>query len=74
MFWLTSTGRGQKAAKGIAMEWRRWMRSGLREVDMRVSVCWRLMLELARLQDLEREAGREIKVEEKLRGAGFFDV
>ncbi|KAJ4137187.1 hypothetical protein NW768_002768 [Fusarium equiseti] len=52
---LTSTERGQKLAEEIANRGREWMGRGVREVDMAVYT-YRLLLELARLQDPERKA------------------
>ncbi|KAJ4016234.1 hypothetical protein NW766_004425 [Fusarium irregulare] len=52
---LTSTERGQRLAEGIANRGRDWMGKAVREVDMAVYT-YRLLLELARLQDPERKA------------------
>jgi len=52
---LTSTERGQRLAEGIANQGREWMGKAVREVDMAV-YSYRLLLELARLQDPERKA------------------
>lgn len=50
---LTSTETGREAAKHIAEEGRDWFGKAFREVDRSIYV-YRLMLELARLQDPER--------------------
>ncbi|ORY16566.1 glycosyltransferase family 90 protein [Clohesyomyces aquaticus] len=55
--YLTSNGKGQRIAKEIADQGREWFSKGLREVDMSVYT-YRLLLELARVQD----PGREILV------------
>ncbi|KAL7930755.1 glycosyltransferase family 90 protein [Trichoderma chlorosporum] len=56
VFYLTSTETGQKRAKEIAEQGRDWFFKALREKDMAVYM-YRLLLELARLQDPSREAG-----------------
>ncbi|UKZ50390.1 hypothetical protein TrVGV298_004650 [Trichoderma virens] len=56
VFYLTSTEAGQKRAREIAEQSRDWFFQALREKDMAVYM-YRLLLELARLQDPNREAG-----------------
>lgn len=56
VFYLTSTEAGQKRAGEIAQQGRDWFFKALREEDMAVYM-YRLLLELARLQDPSREAG-----------------
>lgn len=51
--YLTSTEAGRKRAKEMAAEGREWFSKALREVDMTIYV-YRLLLELARLQDPTR--------------------
>ncbi|KAG6040804.1 hypothetical protein E4U41_007021 [Claviceps citrina] len=51
---LTATERGRRRAREVAEQGREWASRALRETDMAVYV-YRLMLELARLQDVERE-------------------
>ncbi|KAH7121458.1 hypothetical protein EDB81DRAFT_813991 [Dactylonectria macrodidyma] len=53
--YLTSTAAGQQRAKEIAEQGRVWFSKAFREVDMTIYV-YRLLLELARLQDVRREA------------------
>ncbi|PTB39162.1 glycosyltransferase family 90 protein [Trichoderma asperellum CBS 433.97] len=53
VMYLTSTKKGQQTAKEIADRGRKWFSESLRDVDMGVYV-YRLLLELARLQDPER--------------------
>lgn len=53
VMYLTSTKKGQQMAKEIADRGREWFSQALRDVDMGVYV-YRLLLELARLQDPER--------------------
>ncbi|EEU45334.1 uncharacterized protein NECHADRAFT_69762 [Fusarium vanettenii 77-13-4] len=53
--YLTSTEEGQKTAKTIAEQGRDWFSRSLRQVDMTVYT-YRLLLELARLQDPKRLA------------------
>lgn len=53
--YFTLTEEGQKSAREIAEAGRKWYLEALREEDMAVYV-YRLLLELARLQDPEREA------------------
>lgn len=55
VMYLTSTDAGQKKAKEMADRGRDWMGKAMRKVDMSIYV-YRLMLELARLQDPKREA------------------
>ena len=56
--YLVYSEEGQKIAQEIAEQGREWYKRSLREVDMRIYV-WRLMLELARLQDPAREGGSQ---------------
>ncbi|KAL7784079.1 glycosyltransferase family 90 protein [Trichoderma ceciliae] len=56
VFYLTSTESGQRRAREIAEQGRDWFFKALREADMAVYT-YRLLLELARLQDPNREAG-----------------
>jgi hypothetical protein len=53
--YLTSTEAGQKLAEHIADQGRDWMGQAVRKVDMTVYT-YRLLLEMARLQDPAREA------------------
>lgn len=53
--YLTSTKAGQKLAERIANQGSEWMGQAVRKVDMTVYT-YRLLLELARLQDPAREA------------------
>ncbi|KAF4439115.1 hypothetical protein F53441_12666 [Fusarium austroafricanum] len=53
--YLTSTEAGQKLAEGIAKQGSDWMKKAVREVDMTIYT-YRLLLELARLQDPTRKA------------------
>ncbi|KAF4969173.1 hypothetical protein FSARC_3549 [Fusarium sarcochroum] len=53
--YLTSIGAGQKIAGEISQRGRRWMSKAVREVDMTIYT-YRLILELARLQDPARKA------------------
>jgi hypothetical protein len=53
VMYLTSTKQGQQRAKYIADRGRKWFSQALREVDMGIYV-YRLLLELARLQDPTR--------------------
>lgn len=53
--YLTSTDRGRRTAREIAEQGREWYYQALREADLSVYV-YRLVLELARLQDPGREA------------------
>ncbi|KAE8453442.1 hypothetical protein EG329_010303 [Mollisiaceae sp. DMI_Dod_QoI] len=55
VFYLTSTGAGQRRAKEIAEQGRNWFSKAFRDVDLAIYTS-RLLLELARLQDLERQA------------------
>ncbi|KAL6890447.1 glycosyltransferase family 90 protein [Trichoderma evansii] len=56
VFYLTSTESGQQRAREIAEQGRDWFFKALREADMSVYT-YRLLLELARLQDPNRPAG-----------------
>ena len=56
VFYLTSTGDGQQRAKEVAEHGRDWFSKAFREVDLSIYT-YRLLLELARLQDPERPAG-----------------
>ncbi|KAL6827965.1 glycosyltransferase family 90 protein [Trichoderma camerunense] len=56
VFYLTSTEAGQNRAREIAEQGRDWFFKALREEDMAVYM-YRLLLELARLQDPNRESG-----------------
>ncbi|KAL8966442.1 MAG: hypothetical protein Q9197_005978 [Variospora fuerteventurae] len=53
--YLTSTRRGQRRAKEVAEHGRDWSSKALREIDRKIYT-YRLLLELARLQDPERRA------------------
>jgi hypothetical protein len=53
--YLTLTKTGQKLAEEVARQGSEWMTKAVREVDMTIYI-WRLLLELARLQDPTREA------------------
>lgn len=55
VFFLTSTKRGSEIAEVIAGRGKEWFGKAFRDVDLSVYV-FRLLLEVARLQDLEREA------------------
>ncbi|KAI5460771.1 hypothetical protein BGZ63DRAFT_357798 [Mariannaea sp. PMI_226] len=55
VFYLTSTEPGRQRAKQIADSGRLWYSKAFREADRSIYV-YRLMLELARLQDPKREA------------------
>lgn len=55
VFYLTSTHAGQQHAKQIADNGRDWFQKAFRQADMTVYV-YRLLLELARLQDPDRPA------------------
>lgn len=57
VLWLTSTKLGQMRARDIADQGREWMERALRPVDRGIYL-YRMLLELARLQDPEREALR----------------
>ncbi len=52
--YLTSTEAGRKRAKEMAAQGREWFSEAFREVDMTIYV-YRLLLELARLQDPKRQ-------------------
>jgi hypothetical protein len=53
---LTSNEKGQRIAREIAERGRDWYFKALREVDMSIYT-YRLVLELARLQDPQSQAG-----------------
>jgi hypothetical protein len=53
--YLTSTESGRQIAESIAIQGRQWYSKALREVDKTIYL-YRLLLELARLQDPKREA------------------
>ncbi|KAH8734488.1 hypothetical protein BGZ61DRAFT_442622 [Ilyonectria robusta] len=55
VFYLTSTENGRRQAKVIAENGRSWFAKAVREVDLSIYT-YRLLLELARLQDPERQA------------------
>ncbi|KAI0020333.1 hypothetical protein F4780DRAFT_791957 [Xylariomycetidae sp. FL0641] len=55
--WLTGCELGRRRAREVGEAGREWFARAFREEDFRVYV-FRLMLELARLQDRERAAGR----------------
>lgn len=55
VFYLTSTQAGQQRAKEIAEQGRMWFYRAFRDVDFGIYT-YRLLLELARLQDPERQA------------------
>ncbi|KAF4438651.1 Beta-12-xylosyltransferase 1 [Fusarium acutatum] len=55
MNYLTLNKAGQKVAEKVARQGREWMGRAVREVDMTIYT-WRLLLELARLQDPMRRA------------------
>ncbi|CAJ2510135.1 Uu.00g060350.m01.CDS01 [Anthostomella pinea] len=55
--YLTSTKAGQKSAREIANQGRDWYSKAFRDVDRTIYV-YRLLLEMARLQDPERPAWR----------------
>lgn len=57
VFYLTSTEAGQQRAKEIAEQGRDWFSKALRDVDLAVYT-YRLLLEMARLQDPKRQAIR----------------
>lgn len=54
--YLTSTEAGRKIAKEIAEQGRKWFSKAFRDVDLSI-YSYRLLLELARLQDPNRPAG-----------------
>ncbi|KAM5346147.1 hypothetical protein ACJ41O_009152 [Fusarium nematophilum] len=56
VFYLTSTEPGRQRAKEIAEHGREWYSRAFREVDLGIYT-YRLLLELARLQDPHRAAG-----------------
>ncbi|RDW86467.1 glycosyltransferase family 90 protein [Aspergillus mulundensis] len=53
--YLTSTENGQRVARKVGEQGREWFASALRDVDRNVYI-YRLLLELARLQDSTRSA------------------
>lgn len=55
VLYLTSTQRGQQRAQEIAEQGHEWFRKAFRTVDLSIYT-YRLLLELARLQDPAREA------------------
>ena len=55
VMWLTSTEMGKEMAREIGEMGSEWMKRGMREVDRGIYM-YRLILELARLQDPKREA------------------
>lgn len=55
ILYLTSTHSGQKRAKEIADQGRKWFRKAFRDIDFTIYT-YRLLLELARLQDPARPA------------------
>ncbi|KAL6903260.1 glycosyltransferase family 90 protein [Trichoderma evansii] len=55
ILYLTSTQRGQQRAKEIAEQGHEWFRKAFRTVDFSIYT-YRMILELARLQDPSREA------------------
>ncbi|KAK8085358.1 glycosyltransferase family 90 protein [Apiospora hydei] len=55
VLYLTSTETGQQRAREIADNGREWFQKAFREVDFTIYM-YRLLLELARLQDPERKA------------------
>lgn len=55
VLYLTSTKPGQRHAKDMADQGREWFSKALRDVDSSIYM-YRLLLELARLQDPDREA------------------
>jgi hypothetical protein len=55
VYYLTSTESGQRIAREIAEEGRIWYSKSFRDVDMTIYV-YRLLLELARIQDPSRNA------------------
>ena len=62
VFYLTSTEDGQRIAREIADLGRDWFPTAFRGVDLTIYT-YRLMLELARLQDPKRPAGQADAVE-----------
>jgi hypothetical protein len=52
--WLTGTEEGMRRARAVAEQGREWAAKTMREEDRAVYV-YRLLLELARLQNPERE-------------------
>lgn len=61
VLYLTSTTAGQQKAKQIADQGRKWFSQAFREIDLTVYV-YRLFLELARVQDSNRQAISDLNV------------
>lgn len=59
VFYLTSTEAGQKRAKEIAEIGREWFFKAFRDVDLSIYT-YRLLLELARLQDPKRQVNHTV--------------
>ena len=57
VLYLTTTKSGQRLAKEIANQGREWFSKAFRDIDLTIYM-YRLLLELARLQDPKREALR----------------
>ncbi|KAI0111236.1 hypothetical protein GGR51DRAFT_509421 [Nemania sp. FL0031] len=57
VFYLTSTESGRQRAREIAEQGRRWFAQAFRDIDVVIYV-YRLLLELARLQDPDRPASQ----------------
>jgi hypothetical protein len=55
VLYLTSTKSGQRKAKEIADQGREWFSKAFRDIDLTIYM-YRLLLELARIQDPNREA------------------
>ncbi|KND88236.1 Beta-1,2-xylosyltransferase 1 [Tolypocladium ophioglossoides CBS 100239] len=55
VFYLTSTETGQRMVREIAEQGRAWFPKAFREIDLSIYT-YRLLLELARLQDRKRQA------------------
>ncbi|KAH9908945.1 hypothetical protein F4778DRAFT_714695 [Xylariomycetidae sp. FL2044] len=60
--WFLSDERGREEGRRMADQGREWFGRAFRDVDLRVYV-WRLILEMARLQDPERAAGEPGRVD-----------
>lgn len=56
VFYLTSTESGRQRAKEIAQQGREWFTNAFRDIDMTIYI-YRLLLEMARLQDPKRPTG-----------------
>ena len=56
VFYLTSTNSGRELSRQIAEAGKKWYSQAFRQVDLTIYT-YRLLLEMARLQDLLREAG-----------------